>query len=102
MGGDCFVLTLPQRILRYTLVVIILRRVVVLRVRRKFDPFQLVTVHECVGVGAVGQLRTFVDELHTDGFHLLPEVEGFETVHAHSVESVSEVVDPRDVDAFAL
>lgn len=42
--GDCLVLTLHQRILRYTLVVVILRRITVLRIERKFKPFQLVAV----------------------------------------------------------
>ena len=100
--GDCLVLTLPQRILRYTLVVIILRRVTVLRVGRKLDPFQLVAVHEGTGVGTVSQLRAFGDELHADGFHLLLEVEGFEAVHAYGVERVAEVAEARDVDALAL
>lgn len=100
--GDCLILTLRQQILRYILIVILLCQVTILRFGQKLDPFQLVAIHEGMGVGTVSQLRAFGNELHADGFHLLLEVEGFEAVHAHGVERAAKVAKACDVDAFAL
>ena len=76
-----------------------LRRVIVLRIGRKFNPFQIIAVHKGTGVGLVRQPLPFGCELHAHRLHLLVEVR--QILHALRVERVAEIAQPLDVDALA-
>lgn len=76
-----------------------LRRVIVLRIGRKFNPFQIIAVHKGTGVGLVRQPLPFGCELHAHRLHLLVEVR--QILHALRVER-SGNSPALDVDALAL
>ena len=90
-----------ERILGLTFIIIFCW-VLLFRVGRKLNPFQLVAVYEGTGVSAAGGTGAFRDKLHADGFHLFLKIEVFEVLHAHGVEDVAEIAQTLDVDALSL